>query len=101
MPEPTEEELAAEEKRRQKRIRDNEKYLRQKERKQKIAEGLIVPGEPYQLVCQDVYKRQSPALNKARQIEHMGNVGVVGAGSVFTHQVFERPVFRQASARCV
>ena len=52
MPEPTEEELAAEEKRRQKRIRDHEKYLRQKERKQKIAEGLIVPGEPYQLVCQ-------------------------------------------------
>ena len=40
MPEPTEEELAAEEKRRQKRIRDHEKYLRQKERKQKIAEGL-------------------------------------------------------------
>ena len=39
MPEPTEEELAAEEKRRQKRIRDHEKYLRQKERKQKIAEG--------------------------------------------------------------
>lgn len=34
MPEPTEEELAAEEKRRQKRIRDHEKYLRQKERKQ-------------------------------------------------------------------
>ena len=52
MPEPTPEELAAEEKRRQKRIRDHEKYLRQKERKQKIAEGLIVPGEPYQLVCQ-------------------------------------------------
>ena len=52
MPEPTEEELAAEEKRRQKRIRDHEKYLRQKDRKQKIAEGLIVPGEPYQLVCQ-------------------------------------------------
>lgn len=52
MPEPTEEELAVEEKRRQKRIRDHEKYLRQKERKQKIAEGLIVPGEPYQLVCQ-------------------------------------------------
>ena len=52
MPEPTEEELAAEEKCRQKRIRDHEKYLRQKERKQKIAEGLIVPGEPYQLVCQ-------------------------------------------------
>ena len=52
MPEPTEEELAAEEKRRQKRIRDHEKYLRQKERKQRIAEGLIVPGEPYQLVCQ-------------------------------------------------
>ena len=45
-------EEAAEEKRRQKRIRDHEKYLRQKERKQKIAEGLIVPGEPYQLVCQ-------------------------------------------------
>ena len=52
MPEPTEEELAAEEQRRQKRIRDHEKYLRQKERKQKIAEGLIVPGELYQLVCQ-------------------------------------------------
>ena len=53
LPEPlSEEELAAEEKRRQKRIRDHEKYLRQKERKQKIAEGLIVPGEPYQLVCQ-------------------------------------------------
>ena len=39
MPEPTPEELAAEEKRRQKRIRDHEKYLRQKERKKKIAEG--------------------------------------------------------------
>ena len=39
MPEPTEEELAAEEKRRQKCIRDHEKYLRQKERKQKIARG--------------------------------------------------------------
>ena len=42
MPEPTPEELAAEEKRRQKRIRDHEKYLRQKERKKKIAEGQIV-----------------------------------------------------------
>ena len=52
MPEPTPEELAAEEKRRQKRIRDHEKYLRQKERKKKIAEGQIVPGEPYVLVCQ-------------------------------------------------
>ena len=52
MPEPTPEELAAEEKRRQKRIRDHEKYLRQKERKKKIAEGQIVPGEPYALVCQ-------------------------------------------------
>ncbi len=39
MPEPTQEELAAEEKRRQKRIRDHEKYLRQKERKKKIAQG--------------------------------------------------------------
>ena len=46
------EELAAEEKRRQKRLRDHEKYLRQKERKKKIAEGQIVPGEPYVLVCQ-------------------------------------------------
>ena len=45
-------EEAAEEKRRQKRIRDHEKYLRQKERKKKIAEGQIVPGEPYVLVCQ-------------------------------------------------
>ena len=52
MPEPTPEELATEEKRRQKRIRDHEKYLRQKERKKKIAEGQIVPGEPYALVCQ-------------------------------------------------
>ena len=52
MPEPTPEELAVEEKRRQKRIRDHEKYLRQKERKKKIAEGQIVPGEPYVLVCQ-------------------------------------------------
>ena len=52
MPEPTPEELAAEEKRRQKRIRDHEKYLRQKERKKKIAEGQIVPGEPYAMVCQ-------------------------------------------------
>src|SRR5699024_6910623 len=52
MPEPTPEELAAEEKRRQKRIRDHEKYLRQKERKKKIAEGQIVLGEPYALVCQ-------------------------------------------------
>ena len=51
MPEPPPEELAAEEKRRQKRIRDHEKYLRQKERKKKIAEGQIVPGEPYALVC--------------------------------------------------
>ena len=68
MPEPTEEELAAEEKRRQKRIRDHEKYLRQKERKQKIAEGLIVPGEPYQLVCQCCGERSSlsaPTLNSA------------------------------------
>ena len=48
MPEPTPEELAAEEKRRQKRIRDHEKYLRQKERKKKIAE--------------DVYKRQGFSL---------------------------------------
>ena len=38
--------------RRQKRIRDHEKYLWQKERKKKIAEGQIVPGEPYVLVCQ-------------------------------------------------
>ena len=52
MPEPPPEELAAEEKRRQKRIRDHEKYLRQKERKKKIAEGQIVPGEPYAMVCQ-------------------------------------------------
>ena len=52
MPEPTPEELAAEEKRRQKRIRDHEKYLRQKERKKKIAAGQITPGEPYALVCQ-------------------------------------------------
>ena len=68
MPEPTEEELAAEEKRRQKRIRDHEKYLRQKERKQKIAEGLIVPSEPYQLVCQCCGERSSlsaPTLNFA------------------------------------
>ena len=46
------EELAAEEARRQRRARDHAKYLRQKERKRKIAEGLIVPGEPYHLVCQ-------------------------------------------------
>ena len=52
MPEPTSEELAAEEARRQRRARDHAKYLRQKERKRKIAEGLIVPGEPYHLVCQ-------------------------------------------------
>ena len=52
MPEPTPEELEAEEARRQRRIRDHAKYLRQKERKRKIAEGLIVPGEPYGLVCQ-------------------------------------------------
>ena len=52
MPEPTPEELAAEEARRQRRARDHAKYLRQKERKRKIAEGLIVPGEPYHLVCQ-------------------------------------------------
>ena len=52
MPEPTPKELAAEEKRRQKRIRDHEKYLRQKERKKKIAAGQITPGEPYALVCQ-------------------------------------------------
>lgn len=52
MPEPTPEELAAEEARRQRRIRDHAKYLRQKERKRKIAQGLIVPGEPYGLVCQ-------------------------------------------------
>ena len=52
MPEPTPEELAAEEARRQRRARDHAKYLRQKERRRKIAEGLIVPGEPYHLVCQ-------------------------------------------------
>ena len=52
MPEPTPEELAAEEARRQRRIRDHAKYLRQKARKRKIAQGLIVPGEPYGLVCQ-------------------------------------------------
>lgn len=52
MPEPTPEELAAEEARRLRRIRDHAKYLRQKERKRKIAEGLIVPGEPYRRVCQ-------------------------------------------------
>ena len=52
LPEPTPEELAAEEARRQRRIRDHAKYLRQKERKRKIAQGLIVPGEPYGLVCQ-------------------------------------------------
>ena len=28
----------------------------------------------------------------------MGNVGVVGAGGVLAHQVFQRPVFRQTSA---
>ena len=39
MPEPTPEELAAEEARRQRRARDHAKYLRQKERKRKIAEG--------------------------------------------------------------
>ena len=52
LPEPTPEELAAEEVRRQRRARDHAKYLRQKERKRKIAQGLIVPGEPYGLVCQ-------------------------------------------------
>lgn len=52
LPEPTQEELAAEEVRRQRRARDHAKYLRQKERKRKIAEGQIVPGEPYALVCQ-------------------------------------------------
>ena len=52
LPEPTPEEPAAEEVRRQRRARDHAKYLRQKERKRKIAEGQIVPGEPYALVCQ-------------------------------------------------
>lgn len=52
LPEPTPEELAAEEVRRQRRARDHAKYLRQKERKRKIAEGQIVPGEPYAQVCQ-------------------------------------------------
>ena len=52
LPEPTPEELAAEEVRRQRRARDHAKYLRQKERKKKIAEGQIVPGEPYAMVCQ-------------------------------------------------
>ena len=42
MPEPTPEELAAEEARRQRRARDHAKYLRQKERKRKIAEGHAV-----------------------------------------------------------
>jgi len=51
LPEPTPEELAAEEVRRQRRARDHAKYLRQKERKRKIAEGQIVPGEPYAQVC--------------------------------------------------
>ena len=61
MPEPTPEELAAEEKRRQKRIRDHEKYLRQKERKKKIAEGQIVPGEPYALVCSAAGRPSTPS----------------------------------------
>ena len=42
LPEPTPEELAAEEVRRQRRARDHAKYLRQKERKRKIAEGHVV-----------------------------------------------------------
>ena len=42
LPEPTPEELAAEEVRRQRRARDHAKYLRQKERKRKIAEGHAV-----------------------------------------------------------
>ena len=52
MPEPTPEELAAEEKRRMKRKKDHEKYLRLKERRRKIAEGEIIPGQPYTLTCQ-------------------------------------------------
>ena len=48
----------------------------------------------------DFLNATSPALNKARQIEHMSNIGVVGAGGVLAHQVFERPVFRQAPAVC-
>ena len=67
MPDPTEEELAAEEKRRQKRIRDHEKYLRQKERKQKIAEGLIVPGETVPAGV-PVLRRAVPVCPPQRQI---------------------------------
>ncbi len=52
MPEPTEEELAAEEKRRQKRIRDHEKVSAPEGAQTEDCRGLIVPGEPYQLVCQ-------------------------------------------------
>lgn len=46
----------------------------------------------------DFLNATSPAFNKTRQIKHMSNVGIVGAGSVLAHQVFQRPVFRQTSA---
>ena len=51
-PEPSAEELAELDAQREKRAAYRRKYERKKERDRKIKEGLIVPGEPYQLVCQ-------------------------------------------------
>ena len=51
VPEPTEEDLKAEEKRRRKAIQSHEEYLRRKARRQEIASGLRKPGDPLDLVC--------------------------------------------------
>ena len=51
MPEPTPEELAAEEARRQQRIAYREKYARKKQLDQLRKEGLIPAGPPYDVVC--------------------------------------------------
>ena len=51
-PEPTAEELAEEEAQRKKRAAYRRKYECKKEKARKIKEGLMEPGEPYQLVCQ-------------------------------------------------
>ena len=51
LPEPTPEELAAEEEQRLKRAENRRKYDRRKERARLIAEGKIVPGEPFRITC--------------------------------------------------
>ena len=57
MPEPTPEELAAAEaaeaERRRKSILNHERYLKQKDRRKKIASGEIIPHTPFDLVCRE------------------------------------------------